>query len=412
MLASAGAAMPLSAATQDAPGVEIVALQGDLPVGGDGLPISTLGMPVSDGNGRIAFTGSLDDGQDGDGFVWRDGEILWRNSYASPPRPVGAAPFMGLGNDDQFVFRTLIEGVEALWSHHGPLIRVGDPAPGFDRGATIEFNRRAMLTPDGTAFWVSQFRDGPGPNGAGRVLYTSPDASPVAIDVVLRSDDLVQGFPIARPWGLDMAFRVSRDLGHLVQVMQLDTGSNQDDEVLYVDGAIAVREGEPASPHDAWSRFRRVAINNSGDYLFSATTDADQRRDVVLGFNGEVALREGQRVGGIQLRRSASILGLDLDDRGRAVHLWSTEGFGAVYLLFACDARRLDESQVILRAPGLIAGMKLLRFSDTGHGPVLWLSPEDERIRVEVELGVGPPDTPHALEAILSVRLPACPDLD
>lgn len=401
------AALPTAAAAP--PGIRVVAIQGETLVGADGLPVATLGLPVTDGRGRLAFTGTLDDGDQGDGFVWRAGEILWRASSMPPPTPIGAAPFMGLGDDDEFVLRTQLEGEEALWSHHGPLLRLGDPAPGLPSGAQIEFNRRAMMTPGGTAFWVSQFRDGDGDSGVGRVVYVAADADPTSTEVVLRSDDLVAGLPIARPRGIDIEFRVSRNLRHLIAILELDTGSSQNDGALYVDGAVAVREGDAAGLFDRWSRFRRVSINDAGDYLFSATTDAPTGVDFVLAYNGEVAIREGQRLDDVRLRRDATILGLDLDDRGRAVHLWSTDGFGPTHLFFTCDAARLDDSVRLLTAPSPVAGMRLSRFNDTGFGPVLWLSPQLDRLYAQVELldriggGIEP------LEAIIEIDLPPCP---
>jgi hypothetical protein len=408
--AVAAVALGLPSHLQGGEEIVVVAETGGVVVGGDGLPVAALGIPIADGAGRIAFTGSLDDGGDGDGFVWRDGEILWRNSFAPPPRPVGAAPFMGLGDGGEFVFRTLLQGLDTLWSHHGELLRTGQQAPGLEPGAIIEFNRRAMVTPSGTAFWVSGFRDGPGTAGQGRVLYASADAAPGDVQVVLRSDDLVAGLPIGRPRGLDLEFRVSRDVRHHIHVLELDTGSELDDGALLVDGELALREGQRASGRGShWSRFRRVSINNSGDYLFSATVDGPPWRDVVLGYNGEVALRENQRVGGVRLKASAAIQGLDLDDDGRAVHLWSTDGFGAEYLFFACDAARLDESVAILTTGDTIGTQSaVFTFNDTAHGSVLWLTPGAATIQVEVTLARKAGDRLELRDAILAVPLPDC----
>ena len=389
----------------------------------DGLAVAALGIPVGSAIPGWAFTGVL---EDGDGFIWRDGRLVWRNSDADRPQPVGAAPIMGVGMGGEFVFHTVVAGEGALWSHNGLLIRAGEQAPGFDPGVWLDFHQRATMTPGGTAFWVSGFQDGKGADGAGRVLYASPDAAPDDVQVVLRSDDLVEGIPIARPFGLSIEFSVSNDMTHLLHNVILDTGSQLDNEALYLDGAIVVREGDDAAPGIQWDRFLQVSVNNQGDYLFSAIasfdilTGSNQRR-TVLAHNGEIQVREGQALDGVLLRRPASILGLDIDNSGRAVHLWSTAGFGPEHLFFSCDAARLETSHLILTAPARLTirqptgpdtTAKLRRFNNVGHGPVLHLGAEDGQLRIGAEVVLHEAGEPRLLDAIVSVDLPTCPSTE
>ena len=398
-----------------APPVVIILRAGDMPTGGDGLPIIGLGIAVTDGNGQPAFTGLLDGGAISDGFVWHDDTLIWRASEVQGTMPAAASPLMGAGDNGQFVFQTVVDGLDSVWSHHGLLLQKQQAAPGMDEGAQIEISRFTTMTPAGIAYWISEFRDGKGAKGKGRVLYRSPDGEPEATEIVLRSDDLVGGLPIDRPYGLDLNYQVSDNEQHLVQVMQLETGSDDDDGVLYVDGGIALREGDTASEEEIWERFARVAINDAGDYLLAATTDAANTKDVVIAYNGEIVLREGDRVAGLRLASQATVLALSIDNSGRAVHMWSTGGFGPEHVLFACDASRLADSVLLLSTTKpldlgpLDHRVGIDRFNNTGHGQALWLA-DDDRLFVAFDLvdGSDPAGT-EPKQAILSVLLPACP---
>jgi hypothetical protein len=271
------------------------------------------------------------------------------------------------------------------------------------------------MTTDGAAYWISEFEDGPGPLGVGRVLYRSPTATPDAIEVVLRSDDLVDGLPIARPYGLDLNYQVSANGEHLAQILRLDTGSTDDDEAVYVDGTLALREGEVTATNDRWERFLKVAINSDGDFLASGETDAANGRDTVLAFNGSIALREGQLVDRRVLAASAAVLAVALDDEGRAAHLWSVGGFDFEYLFFACDAARLEDSLLVARTRQALEledetlNIAIDHFSDVGHGPALRLGPGDRLYVAAVLREKIPPSGSTTTEAILSLPLPSCP---
>ncbi len=368
------------------------------------LPIASLGLPTSDGDGRFAFTGLL---ADGDGFVWRDGSLRWLNSSAPPPAPTGAAPSMGLGDADQFVFRTQLQGADTLWSGSGPLLSAGDPAPGI-AGATIDFNRRPTMAPDGTAFWLSGYT-ATATGALGRALYASPGTDPGTIVPLLRSGDLVDGVPIAGNLGLALGFRVSRNLAHLIHAIRLATGGAGVEEAIYVDGTIAAREGDKAGPGEHWTRFFEVTINNNGDYLFSASTDADDDSDQVLAHNGEVVLREGDRVDGFLLTPGARVLSVDLDDDGRVAHLWLTDNFGPEHLFFACSVDEIHQSvRLFSAARNTLSVRPFVRFADIAFGPALWLATGSDRLWVQVEVGKRTPDGFVLVDAIVEIDLPSC----
>src|SRR5690606_22228600 len=48
--------------------------------GGDGLPVSVLNAPFTNGVGDAGFTGAFDDAGTNDHFVAFDGTVAWRNS--------------------------------------------------------------------------------------------------------------------------------------------------------------------------------------------------------------------------------------------------------------------------------------------------------------------------------------------
>ena len=416
------ASQPASeAADGPAPGIIILVREGDTPPGSDGLPVSGLGLPATDSNGVVAFTGRLDDNGSAESFIWRDRSIFWRASEVDGPAPAGPSPLMGIGDNAEFIFQTMVSGIDALWSHEGLLLQAGQPAPGLGEGALVQLSRWPTMTPDATAFWVSDFTDGRGVRGKGRVLYRSPGATPDSIEVVLRSDDLVDGFPIARPRGLDLNYQVSSDGAHLIQVMTLDTGSEDDNDILYLDGHIELREGDLATQgggtglDEVWERFSRVAVNSQGDYLAVAVTDADSASDRVMVANGEIRLREGTVLDGITLSAQANVLAVTLDDTGRGAFVWSLGGFGSEYLFFACDVSRLEESVLVFQTGGATdlqdpdANIGIKGFADVGHGPALWLSAGD-RLYAEVKMtDKSLPDDETLFEAVVGFPLPDCP---
>lgn len=395
------------------PTVAIVLRQGDRPAGGSGFPIASLGIATTDGEGRLGVAGILTTDSGSEAFVWRDDAIHWRASEVAGTAPANPSPLMGLGDQGQFVFQTAVEDADAVWSQSGLLLREGEAAPGIEPPGLVLFSRWTTMTPAGTAHWVSEFRDGPGAKGRARALFRSAGATPAATVPLLRDGDLVDGLPIARR-GLALGYQVSDNEQHLIQVMTLVSGSVNDNDVVYVDGHIALREGDETGDGDRWHRFGRVAIDDDGHYLVSGETDGPNPRDAVLVYDGEVALREGSKVGGAEILPQASVLALSLDNQGRAAHLWSVGGFGAEHLFFACDASRLDRSMLLATSKRTLdldpssPVAAIYRFSNVGHGPALWLGPGDE-LFVAVELVEKVEDPPAGRDkAILRFTLPDC----
>jgi hypothetical protein len=402
------------AAAQPVP-VDLIAIDGQPPPG-DPDPVSTLNSPFTNGNGLVGFTGAVTRATGTDNFVWYDAGVTWFNSNAAPGNTLaGAESTMGVGDAGQFIYSPSVDGDDAVWTHNGLLLADGMQAPGFPSGTVNTFNSRPQMRASGQAYWVSGFNETGGTATQGRMLYTSPDATPGTITVVLRSDDLVDGFPIDRPSGIGFDYEFSDDGAHHIQVLLLDTGSTANDAVIYVDGAVVARELSPAGgglPGENWDNFDVVSINNAGDYIFSGDTDGSTATDEFIAYNAVIALREGNAVGGVTLTSTASVQAASINDLGQAVHLWSVSG-GVEHLFFAPDASDLATGVRLLSTGDLIDvdGDMVGDFTvddfnaSTAIGPGLDLA-EDGFVYVEVDLTPAAPLLGVSLEAIIRLGLP------
>ncbi len=389
---------------------------GDVPEGANGAPVRRLNPPFTNGLGRPALAGSVDRDGAEDFFIWYDGSILWLNSDHPEDGLEGAEGTLGVSDTAEFIYSPLANGLDSVWSAGGLVLGAGMPAPGFPDGVVESFNRPTM-TPGGEAFWVSQVRT-PFREGMRRrevisqVLYTTTDPGAAEIEPVLRSGDAVDGAVIAFMNGLRLDYQSSDSTEHLIQVVNVvdPERGRRAIPAVYVDGALPMRRGDETE-NGAYQDFDLVAINDDGHYLVSGETDAESDSDHFLAYDGVPALWESGDPLSSLLQPQAVVRGLSIDNRGRAVHAWSTEGFGAEYLFFACDASRLRQSIVLLDtrtkldfdADG-VGDAVVLKFNG-GNGPTLSLSEQDE-IYVEVELGY---DDGVEREAILAITLPDCP---
>lgn len=382
----------------------VLLAEGETTPGGGELPVLNLGLPTVDAAGHVGFTGRLDDGGAGDGFVWLDGTIAFRDSQAQGVALVGAAPQLGLAGGTRYLFRAQIDGKDALWSDQGLVARAGETEPLLD-GATIVNLRRPVVAGDGRYYWLALYK---GAGGAGRALFTR--ASDGGREVLLRSGDAVVGGVIAKPRGLDLAYDISTDGAHHVHIVELEAGGGSSIvPAILLDGQVVLRVGDPAGPGEVWERFRGVAVSSSGHWVVSGETSAPSDTDTVFASDGEVRLREGDAVGEVTLREQASVLAVDIDDRGRVAQLWSTAGFGRQFVLFSCSGAEVPQSTVVLRTRSpawLPSGEEVVAgFEATGHGSALRLGGGD-RLYVWVDLVNG---EGQSRQAVVATRLPPCP---
>lgn len=382
----------------------LVLQDGDTPAGAPGA-VTTLNSPFTNGNGAVGFTGSA-----GENFVWYDTGIVWLNSDGAPSTLTGAESTMGVSDTGGFVYSPSVDGNDSVWTHNGLLLTEGVPAPGYAAPTTVTFNSRPQMLPGGAAYWVAGISYTGGTSSEGRVLYTSSDATPATITPVIASDDLVGGFAIDRPSGVDFDYQLSDDGSHHIHVLLLDTGSTADDGIIYVDGSLIARESQPSGAGDNWDNFDNVSINNAGDYVFSGDTDGATSSDEFVAYNGTIAVREGDVLGGVTLTSSASVNALSLNNLGQAAMIWSASGTETLF--FACDASDPTGSSTAVLTVGDeldfdgngVGDASVTDFNASGIiGPGLWLA-EDGRVFVEVDLDYGAGD----LEAIVELELPSC----
>jgi hypothetical protein len=318
----------------------LVALEGDA---AGGSTISSLNAPFANGNGEVGFTGGLDNS---DVFVWFDDGVTWLNSDHGGGVLTGAEGTMGVSDVGGFIYSPSLDGNDSVWTDAGLLLQEGEQAPDFPAGTVNIFNSRPTMTPGGRSYWIAGFNESGGTSTEGRMLYTSPDSTAASTTVVLRSDDLIGGFTIDRPSGVDFDYDLSSDDAHHIHVLLMDTGSTTDDGFVYVDGDLVARETDPSGDGDNWDNFDAVAVNDSGDYLFSGDTDGATASDEFIAYNGVIALREGAVVAGIPLT-GASVQALDLSNDGRSVFTWNTTDTEALF--GACTASSPTHARLLLQ---------------------------------------------------------------
>lgn len=383
---------------------EVVAQDGDVPTGAAG-PITSLNYPTTNGVGQVGFTGAINAGTT-DNFVWfNDGPILY-NSTIPTATVTGAESTMGIGNASSFLYSPSYNGNDAAYSQNGLVLAEGSAAPGFPANTNNIFNSRPAMIPGGAAYWVAGFNDAGGTTTLGRVLYVSPTATSGNINVVIRSDDMVGGFPIDRPSGVGFDYQISDNGSNHVHELIWDTGSTTNDDIIYVNGNMVARELSPTGGGDNWDNFGVVSINNSGNYVFAGDTDGAAATDGFLAYNGAVVIREGDTIGGITLTGTASaIRAVGINNLNHVAHLWGVSTT-AEYLFVSCDAANLSDADLLLaigdevdidgNGTGDATVTDFVASTAIGNGIVL---AEDGIVYVEVDLDYGAGD----LEAIIGI---------
>lgn len=374
----------------------LVLQDGDTPAGTNG-PVSSINAPFTNGNGAVGFTGGAEDGAGGtDNFVWFDTGVTFLDADELGFTLSGGESTMGVGDTGEFVYSPSVDGDDAVWTHNGLLQVEGTQAPGFGVGTINTFNSRPQMGPSGRAYWVSGFNESGGISTEGRILYTSSDSTPGNTTVVLRSDDMVGGFTIDRPSGVDFDYHFSDSNAHHIQVLLMDTGSTADDGFVYVDGALVARETDPSGDGDNWDNFDTVSINDSGDYIFSGDTDGDGASDEFLAYNGAIVVREGDVLDGQPLTSAASVQASSINNLGQAAHIWSISG-GTEVLFVSCDASDMAATALLVLSTGdeldfdgdTVGDAVVTDFNaSTVIGPGLSLA-EDGFIYIEVDIDSG-----------------------
>jgi hypothetical protein len=203
---------------------------------------------------------------------------------------------------------TSAQNLNGVWQDDIPLAIEDDPVPGtnlFWVGA-----ERPGLTQSGIPYFIGVVTDTQGGLGSQRGLYLGDVTVPI-----YNSGQSYPNLPVPlSSRAVESSFRFSAMGNHHIAPLDLDT-SDATDRVVAIDGAGLVLDGTltqesrliPASIGgigDRWAGFGAFGINESGDYVFTARTDADVTRDWALVRNGAIWAREGDTLGGEVLATS------------------------------------------------------------------------------------------------------------
>ena len=389
------------------PIVTVILQAGDTPAGGGGLPVAALNPPITNGNGQVGFSGTLDNTGNDTEFLWYSSGLTWLStSIVSDVSSIEEG--IGLSDNGNYVLSLILNPgtVDSLWTDQGLLLAAGDPAPA-NPGHFITSLARPTMQSNGTVNWFSAVSDTPGGPTQVEVLYHASDISTPLIAPVLQGGDVVSGFTLNNT-GLDANYFVSDNGSHLITFIRAAAPFTQDG-FLYLDGSLPLREGDPTGDGDNWSNFDLFQVNNSGNYLVSGDTDGLAASDEFIAYNGLIQVREGDTIGGITLSSSATVQQLSLNNLGQAATIWRILS-GQEILFFACDAADLAGATAILATGEQVdtngdgtADATLTGFNTATASQTFSLA-EDGQIYVEADLdyGAGP------LEAVISLVLPGC----
>ncbi len=322
---------------------QAVVREGDQPPGAPAA-IDSINAPFVEPGGVLAFRGTL---VGGEGFLYRDGQILWLNSDDPVDTLTGGEAAMGTSAMGGFIYSPNWNTDDSVYTHLGLLAVEDTQAPDQPMGTNSTFHSRPAMTATGQAWWVSGINASGGTSTENRVLLRSPTATFADTVVVLQGGDMIGGFTVNAGSGIDFDFMASQDDQHLISVLAMDTGDFTNDGFLYVDGALVAREADANGTGDNWDNFDIVAITNTGNYAFTGDTDGNTQTDEFVAYNGQIVAREGDVMGGIPVATSASLRFMALSDSGIMAHAWGYAG-GNETVFFSCNPADLANTSTAL----------------------------------------------------------------
>lgn len=364
----------------------------------DGSTISTLNAPFTNGFGQVGFVAAL---ADASRSIWIGSGSVFNSNDAIPDLLTGGESTMGISDEGGFIYSPSFNGNDAVYTHLGLLLAEGSTAPGLP-GMFSSFNSRPTMTANGAANWIAGFTATPGGASAGRVFYTAPGAHPSNTTAVLKSGDIVAGFPIGTS-GIGFAYDVSPNNQHRIVHLTLNTGSTTNDTCIWVNGNVIARESLPNGQGDNWQNFSAMGINNFGQFVFTGDTDGTTASDAFIAVNGQIVLREGNLVGGVTLTGSSRWI--SIDNFGHVAFIHDTS---AGESLFYGDAANLTSAVVVATVGANLdtngdgtGDHTLADFKASATiGPGLDIA-EDAQVFVEVDLNNGT----STFEAIIQFNL-------
>lgn len=403
---------------------DLVTQVGDVTLlGAEGRPLANLSYPIVTGLGALGFAGTLGLGGGAvDGFVWFDGEIVWRNSTWGPDL-IGALTG-GFSDGGGWLMRTAENGTPQLWTHNGLLLSQGGwVAWGEEETLTVLQIAERTMSVTGQAYWRAQLKDSQ--QQAYWLVLRSPTATGGDVLFEVAPSTRFGGYPMAGSQGVGR-FQISSDERSKIYSVTLSVdGTNQSAVVL--NGVIAALQGGSTGgvPGETWygTLGLDVATNSIGAATFTAHTTA-AGHPWVVGYRAggrrptRVVLREGDCVG--TQGGETPCLTLDPDTEARTValgesselvHLW-IESFaqgGDEYLFHSCDPVNARAATLLLSRGDAVDldgdGLGDAAVDRVGLPGEQKVAFGDGRLTVGAELDYGA----TTVEALLDIELPVCP---
>jgi hypothetical protein len=371
---------------------------------GNPITLGTPRAPTTNSLGQVAFNGNTS--VPGNSFIWIDDGVAFLNSDVTKATLSGSESCMGLDDNGGFIFSPSYDGSDALYTNHGLLLGGVDPIPALP-GLFAMQNYWPTRSADGSAFWITTYTDTPGGDAQGRAIMRCPDPSnPASMSVIVRSGDLIDGFPMVPIGG--PAYRASLHGDHIVYQVRVDdpAGGSR----LLVDGKVVARHNEPPDGYTLWGPFYDLGINDNGDYIFSALVPS---ADELIAINGNVVMRSGDVFDGVGV--SSGTRANSIDNLGKVAieRDLSPAGIG----LFYGDIDDMPNAACLLKVGDMIdytgdgiadAGVTWLN-ATTQDGPGITLSDHNFLFIEATLLDVGSNDQYEAILRLDTIALGNCP---
>ncbi len=232
-------------------------------------------------------------------------------------------------------------GESGLWEDDIPYAYPGDMiASGPLAGSFFQSLGSSYRSPLGVSSWVSSYSS----TASGAVEGSAYMRNTTSNEVLLQSGDSISGLgTIANESGaLGNVKRSLLGTSYLLEV-DLEPGTTSTDEapivngsaiymqsgaliregstIAVADGGLELPDGNGGTVGETWDIFGLADVNEAGDWILSAFTDASSPDDNILVVNGELLYREGETLDGIPL--VGQVQGVAINDRGDTAFVWN-----------------------------------------------------------------------------------------
>ena len=332
---------------------KLILQQGDVIPGAGRRVVDYLSGPVNAGGDAVGIAATLNNGGEGVLLVrdhsGRRDTLIRSSSVGARTFYVNrfgilADPLWGGSDRNLIPFAVKAEMLNtdrALLTSWGVAQRFGDSAPGLPWNTQVTDIRRLQMLLNGQTYWVADWL---APGESGKAFYRRQPGWKGSVDLLMNKGDIVCDGVLQNLRHFRMAENQTH--GHVVDL----STSTGDRTALAVDGKCPFAVGEPLpgsqeSPVDFW----HFDVNSSGHVLFGALTDQPSNRNAVYVLDGRVVMREGDVIDGVRLTpSSAEPNEVRLDDRGRAVTLWTGPAASTFTIFYTPDIERFEETRKLV----------------------------------------------------------------